>query len=275
MNSSDLLILFNRNKATLPYAKESPTGGYFGWTKDFNIRLKSKPKDIISLDLAKEPDLFLLFVLASAWSRSGRWEMPALFVSYLIAVKKLDSMVKIKTFVDDLPKKEADLKMFSNAIYADSIKQFSFVGGTWRTTGKIRFDIFRSIKVLYKNWDYIKNSFATAGKTKDYRQFMLDIRKIQGLGYGRNKMKIKIPLILRELKIQGVYTDIPGELCCVPDSRVRKAIKEISDLQNIEFAFDSGDDESIIDGLINTSTEIYNKFGDWYDIVLFAYEDLL
>ena len=82
-------------------------------------------------------------------------------------------------------------------------------------------------------------------------------------------MIIKIPLILREMRVAlpSVYGCIPGEYCCIPDKRVRDAVKNnISDL-------DLGNATSY-DTLIDQSSAIYQKFGDWYDIPLFAYEDL-
>ncbi len=78
-------------------------------------------------------------------------------------------------------------------------------------------------------------------------------------------MRIKIPLILRELRCQNVYHYIRGKDCCVPDERVKLAAKSlgikmphINNLQN----------------LFKASEIIYKKFGDLYDIPLFAYEDI-
>ncbi len=91
------------------------------------------------------------------------------------------------------------------------------------------------------------------------------IRSIEGLGVGRNKMLIKITLILRELRCQKIYDNISGNLCCVPDARVYDSCQEIGihmpKTNNLE-------------NLITSSSKIYKLFGDLYDLPLFAYNDL-
>ena len=76
-------------------------------------------------------------------------------------------------------------------------------------------------------------------------------------------MRIKIPLILRELRCQRIYDNIPGKFCCVPDERVKAASKEIGiKMPTI----------NSLDNLFKASEVIYNHFGDLYDIPLFSYE---
>lgn len=78
-------------------------------------------------------------------------------------------------------------------------------------------------------------------------------------------MRIKIPLILRELRCQSVFSNIPGELCCVPDERVKVTSKELGiTIPNV----------TSINSLLKASKVIYDNFGDLYDIPLFAYEDI-
>jgi hypothetical protein len=79
------------------------------------------------------------------------------------------------------------------------------------------------------------------------------------------KMLIKIPLILRELRCQNIFNNISGELCCVPDTRVFEAGKEL----NLKIPRTGN-----LENLILSSTKIYQLFGDLYDIPLFAYYDL-
>ncbi|MFO7815125.1 MAG: hypothetical protein R6V14_05250 [Halanaerobiales bacterium] len=78
-------------------------------------------------------------------------------------------------------------------------------------------------------------------------------------------MRIKIPLILRELRCQNIYKDIPGKYCCVPDARVKNAAQQL----NIKLPYINS-----ISNLLKASGVIYKHFGDLYDIPLFAYEDL-
>jgi len=91
------------------------------------------------------------------------------------------------------------------------------------------------------------------------------LRNLSGLGNGNKSMLIKIPLILRELRCQNIYNNIPGELCCVADSRVLKAGQELG-----IFLVKPNN----IRTLIETSEKIYALFDDLFDLPLFAYEDL-
>ena len=92
------------------------------------------------------------------------------------------------------------------------------------------------------------------------------ISEIKGLGAGDKRMKIKIPLILRELRCQGVYKNIPGKFCCVPDIRAIDTAKAIGI---------SGLRSNTINAMMKSSEIIYKNFGDLYDIPLFAYEDVI
>ena len=70
------------NELDLSYINLDKKGCYKGWVCDF--RLKYKPTNQqLGLDLSKENDLFLLFVLASSWSKTGPWENALFFTSYL------------------------------------------------------------------------------------------------------------------------------------------------------------------------------------------------
>lgn len=94
------------------------------------------------------------------------------------------------------------------------------------------------------------------------------ISSMKGLGAGERTMKIKISLILRELRIQNIYQNIPGKWCCVPDSRVIKAAK--SDI----FAIDLPNYCTTIPAVLKASERIYNLFTDLYDLPLFAFKDI-
>ncbi|MDC1105131.1 hypothetical protein OAT16_00400 [Prolixibacteraceae bacterium] len=91
------------------------------------------------------------------------------------------------------------------------------------------------------------------------------LREIKGLGVGDKKMLIKIPLILRELRCQGIYNNISGKLCCVPDARVYDATKELQINLPVTNSLRS---------LKDSSEVIYELFGNLYDLPLFAYFDL-
>lgn len=94
---------------------------------------------------------------------------------------------------------------------------------------------------------------------------MEHMRVIEGLGSGTKRMLMKIPLILRELRCQGIHSAIPGEYCCVPDARVIDSAKKLGIKLPTASTFDR---------LKAGSAKIYMLFGDLYDLPLFAFEDL-
>lgn len=243
------------NKDKLIYINLNENNQYKGWVSNFNIKLPSGQN--MKLDLSKEEDLFLLFVLASSWSKTGPWENAALFTTYL----KLSNKAKVELWLnDEFVIEEIDNKEINAKIIVNSCQ-----GIVPRKKVSFRKDYYSSIVILAKNWEEIKEVLETSNKNNDYMIFVNYISQIEGLGAGKNKMRIKIPLILRELRCQNVYDNIPGELCCVPDERVKVSSKELGiELPNI----------NSLKGLFKASKIIYENFGDLYDIPLFAYEDL-
>lgn len=67
MKIRKLIELVHENRKKLKYINLDDQKRYTGWVKSFNIY--DKQDENICLDLSREKDLFLLFVLASAWSR--------------------------------------------------------------------------------------------------------------------------------------------------------------------------------------------------------------
>lgn len=243
------------NKDRISYINLNEQAQYLGWTPDFNIIFPDGVK--MSLDLNKEEDLFLLFVLASAWSRTGQWENAAFFTTYLKIRKKYhrDQWLDVDFVDNEMAEKD------KNAAWI-----VSECGGVVpRKKVCFRKDIYASVVVIAKNWNMIKEKLELAECLDDYSLFIDYLANLDGLGTGQKHMRIKIPLILRELRCQGIYPSIPGELCCVPDERVKAASKELGIvLPTI----------NSIDSLFKASTIIYQQFGELYDIPLFAYEDL-
>lgn len=232
---------------------------YQGWVSNFNLKVNGER---FKLELNDENDLFLLFVLAIAWSRSGYWENSVYFVAYLKTYNKS----RVEYWKDS---KNIEMEIDRRK---KSINEISSVSSEFNTRAKASFrkDIFPSVGILAQEWDEIQISLANAAENADYIPFMQYVRSIQGLGARKRKILIKIPLILRELRCQGVYQNIPGEFCCVPDKRVLDASKTIGIKLVDPYRRASLD----ISSLINSSRKIYALFGDLYDIPLFAYEDL-
>lgn len=243
------------NKDKLPYTNIA-NEKYLGWVTDF--KLKDSRNNKICLDLNNENDLFLLFILAIVWSRTGIWENSAYFVSYL----KIYDKDSCKFWIDK-----------TNCLEEERIRQesaeniFSLLKYHTKPRKKISFrkDIFQSINILAQNWHRILKKLEYSEEKQNFTIFMRYLRSIEGLGVGNKKILIKIPLILRELRCQNIYQNISGSLCCVVDNRVFEAGESIGIF--LEKPTD-------LNKLIKSSTKIYSLFGDLYDLPLFAYKDL-
>jgi len=253
--ANNLIESFLKNKSKLPYANIGPNNEYLGWVNDFNLTDSNNKK--IYLDLNNSNDLFLLFILAIVWSRSGPWENSAFFVAYL-KVNKKDT---IEYWSDQSNyKKEDESRVYSAKKISSQLK-----GIIPRKKISFRQDIFSSVHILARKWPNILTSLQTSERKNDFKIFMRYVRSIEGLGVNNRRILIKITLILRELRCQNIYSNISGELCCVPDARVYEAAKKLE----IKIPITNN-----IENLTKSSTKIYRLFGDLYDLPLFAYDDL-
>ena len=246
------------NNGVLPYINLDSNGKYAGWVKDFHI-VNKETGISMSLDLHEEQDLFVLFAMASCWSRPGQWENSACFAVYLKMAKKDDYSLWLNPSFVEIEKANRKAST-QNVLDAYSMvkpgKKVSF-----------RSDFYDSMYVLAKNWKNILSALELAEENNDFLSFAYYMSQIQGLSYGNKTMKIKIPLLLRELRIQKIYNNIPGELCCVPDERVKSAAKDSAFNLKLKYG-------ATLDIVLENSNRIYQEFGDLYDIVLFAYDDL-
>lgn len=250
-----LILDVIKNEQELSYINVL-NGKYVGWVTDFGITLPNNEK--MYLSLKNDNDLFFLFVLASAWSRSDKFENAAYYVSYI----KYNSYYREKWIdVKFVEKEIADRKINAMLFFKDCKKNLNI-----RQKVSFRSDIYRSTVILSEMWEKIKEQLNFANQNNNYIGFINYLSSIEGLGAGSKKMKIKILLILRELRCQNVFNNIPGELCCVPDQRVILA----SEALNIKIPKHLIN----INTIVSTSKIIYNHFGDLYDIPLFAYEDI-
>lgn len=244
-----------KNKEVISYINLDENNNYRGWVSNFGFDLPNG--DRMCLDLSIDKDLFLLFVLAASWSKTGPWENAAFFTSclkfynfdnYQLWLNRNDTIAN-KEKLDDLTS-----SFLQNCKGLIPRKKVSF-----------RSDYYDSVSVLAKNWDQIKFKLNESEKMDNYHIFIDYISELAGLGSGSKRMKIKIPLILRELRCQYAYQNIDGRLCCVADARVIEASNELGIwLPKI----------GTLDSVFKASKIIYDNFGELYDIPLFAYEDL-
>lgn len=245
MNKEKLIELTIKNPMKYAYINLDNENKYKGWVYDFRlVHVPSNQK--LGLDLRKENDLFLLFVLASAWSRTGPWENAVFFTAHLKMQYDISNLIQNKESINP------NLHKFDINSYKgiDSRKSVFF-----------RKDLYNSVDILIKNWSDIKQHLEVANQTGDWLSFIKYISSINGLGTNNKKMRIKILLILRELRCQKIYSNIDGKYCCVADARVKEAYKTL----NLRLPVD----------YIKASQVIYNDFGDLYDIPPFALNDFI
>lgn len=135
-------------KDSISYINLNENNQYRGWTYDFNIILPDDRK--MYLDLKQEDDLFLLFVLASSWSKTGPWENAAFFTTYLKASRKfeLDLWYDEKFVKNEIANKDVNA--------AEIVKNCS--GLVSRKKVSFRRDLYASVSVLARNWNTIKTS---------------------------------------------------------------------------------------------------------------------
>ena len=254
MNNLQLIEQFEACAHKLSYARVE-NGRYLGWISD--LGLINPNGDRIGLDPANETDKFLLFVCAIAWSRPGPWENAVFLTAFL----KEFGLFDVKEWHKDSFVHSQSVNRKTNALKASG----SFQGINPRKAISFRKDVFKSIQVLAMNWKELNQRLDEASKTGDFYAFAFHLRSIKGLGTGKNRMLIKIPLVLRELRCSGIYPNIPGELCCVPDTRVMNAANELG--YNLPR-------NTSVENVFRSSEVIYQLFGEYYDIPLFAYQDI-
>ena len=231
------------NVLDLSYINLDEKGCYKGWVCDFRLKYKPTNQEL-GLNLSQEDDLFLLFVLASSWSKTGPWENALFFTSYL----------KVNYDISKVLSKEIKIIPDKYEFIEDD-----YIGIKPRTKVSFRKDFYDSVEVLIDNWDDIKKVLQISEKVSNWKVFIEYISHLNGLGTGNNNMKIKIPFVLRELRCQRTFSNIDGKYCCVADERVRVAYKSMKRKLPLDY--------------LEASSKIYKDFGDLYDIPPFAHKD--
>ncbi len=240
-------------------------GRYKGWVAPtFNLH-----QPTLELNLSLENDRFLLYCLASAWSATGPWENAATLI------------YAIKNSCYECSSPEAWIsndRLAKSQITVSSAFKYHKDVFTPRKTTAIRKDIFPAFQRIACKWGEINSLMSHAANSSNWEKFVYALRDVEGLApglSGNKKLLIKIPLILRELRCQRIFENIPGELCCVPDARVIEVIKVIQ--LNPQYDNSCGlraYRPSDAGALISSSKAIYRIFGDLYDLPLFAAQDI-
>ena len=142
------------NQTLLPYANPTNNGSsYGGWVTNFHIHLIGE-QEYMSLDLHQEVDLFLLFVLAVAWSRNDNWENSAFFVSYLKMVKNINSMERVREWASN--ELSGNYKELSRRYSEEEARTLMLDSGISTNNGSrnklsVRYDTLISTKILFEN----------------------------------------------------------------------------------------------------------------------------
>ena len=170
-----LISTFQEQADNLTYANLNADGAYGGWTTNFNFNLDGAV-DTFSLDLNQEDDLFLLFALASAWSRTGPWENAAYFVAFL----KINNICTHTQWQDEaFAIEQREIRKETATDTSDRV-----TGITPRNNVAFRSDIYNSMYVLANSWQGIRDSLEESERQNDYMIFITHLRNINGLGQG-------------------------------------------------------------------------------------------
>lgn len=243
----------NHKKDKWPvYFRINDKGQYLGWVSKISVNFDRKNLEVkCFLNLTDEKDLFILFALAGAWSHSGQWENGAYFALYL---------------------KNSDWKILDWESHEFSLKQQMKSNG-WlnnvssRVDGKersFRPEFCDTTHRLAKEWKGIKAALKFSEQLSEWRCFSCYLKNLKIIDNGKRSMDVKIPFILRELRCQGIYKDIPGKLCCVADARVREFYEKLVEntgKKEYKLAKDS----------MLASNQIYQDWGDLYDLPPFSF----
>ena len=134
-----------------------------------------------------------------------------------------------------------------------------------RNTIRFDEDIFYQLHILAKNWPAILNMLNESWHTKNYMPFLHYMSQMPGLNTNIEIVSVVVPQILKELRCQGVYPDVPGPMCCVLDRRAVKAARRLG----INLIPVTG-----IKSYLEAAEKVHCLFQNDFDLPLFAYKDI-
>lgn len=253
INDMKTYIRKPREENKLPvYFGINDKGQYIGWVSKISVNFDRENLDLKdSLNLTDEKDLFILFALAGAWSHSGQWENGAYFALYL---KNSDWEIL------DWESHEFSVKQQMKANYWVNSVSSRADGGK----RSFRKEFCDTTHRLAKEWHSIKTALKFSEQLSEWGCFVCYLKNLKIIDNGKKTMDVKIHFILRELRCQGVYKNIPGALCCVADTRVREFYEKLFE--------NTGDKEAkLARDSILASNQIYQDWGDLYDLPPFSF----
>lgn len=238
---------------------------YDGWFNAFPFKLNKEDDANFNLDFGTDKGMLALIFLATMWNmRSYSWEnaigvIGVLYKRDLLNVNDWCS----RDFINSLDKESLE----------DEMNNFDLMNRKSLYIKPGRLGVFERLHKIASEYDYLKeilkiDDILMGNKPK------LDSNVFHKMNNDRLKMindksekmlllKVKIPLILRELKCAGKI-DVDDNLCCVPDSRVKKMMTIIG------YKYDTS---SGINSIIKNSKIINQYFKSYYDLPLFDFYD--
>jgi len=225
-------------------------GKYVGWVTRFPNTLYKGQSVRWNLKTAKHR--FALYMLASAWSRNGKWEGLV-----RMAVEMTEGANQDWLDPDYWRSNPKNLEQSFSEMLQAARANVAIENGRNATAREDCVDSFISIA---RRINEIEAALGLAGPNDrfDGKEAYQQMRQFKGTGVGTNAWKIKILLIFRELRCQG-FGHFPGCLCCVPDQRVRNY-----------YAANIG---ALPINDLEASARIYHDFGDLYDLPAFYWQD--
>lgn len=246
--------------------------GYKGWFEEYPLKFDRENKESFSLDFNKEKDITALIFLATIWNMPNyKWENAAgliaiLYKKNLLDVKKWSSQSFIEYFNKD------ELLCEMNSLGSEYLYDR---GDLYIKSGND--GVFQRLHIIAKEYDFVKeilqidsilkgnvpNLDRTIFSKFDNLRLRIEVRRKNNKIVKIPILRVKVPLILRELKCQNKI-EISGEYCCVPDTKVKQMMKIIGYSPSQEYDVSS---------IIHNSKIIFKYFGLHYDLPLFDFSD--
>ncbi|WP_011307326.1 hypothetical protein [Methanosarcina barkeri] len=244
--------------------------GYKGWFEEYPMKFGKKAEENFNFDFNNEKDIIALIFLATIWNMPNyRWENSVGFVAVLYKESLLDiEKWNSQSFIESLDKNELACKM--NNLGSE------FLGDRGKLYIKGGKDgVFQRLHIVAREYDFLKETLQIDeilnGNVPeldhnifpkfDNPKLMVEVKGKNNKVIRKPVLRVKVPLILRELKCCSKI-EISGEYCCVPDTKVKQMMKIIGYNPSMDYDTSS---------VIHNSKIIYKYFGLHYDLPLFDF----
>lgn len=248
------------------------SNGYKGWFEEYPMKFDKEAEENFNFDFNKEKDIIALIFLATIWNIPNyKWENSVGFVAVLHKENLLDiDKWSSQSFIESLGKNELVSKMNNLGSELLDVRGNLYIKG-----GKD--GVFQRLNIVAREYGFLKETLQIDEILKgnvpklDYNIFpkfdnprlMVEVKGKNNNTIRKPVLRVKVPLILRELKCCNKI-EISGEYCCVPDTKVKQMMKTIGYNPCLDYDTSS---------VIHNSKIIYKYFGSHYDLPLFDFSD--